>query len=140
MSHQTRQTNTFVTITDLNLLARAVNAVQIESLETRLVLHRDRKEARYWGEHMDNNCFAVIGYARELTPQERQQHYEIAVKEATREINGVSTKVYDLVADVSASDRTMEKKISVVFEQYQIAVVFDDVPPGFRKIRCVVEN
>lgn len=155
MSHQTRQTSKFVTITDLSLLARAVSSIQIEPLGTHLVLNRDRKEARYWGEHLDEDCFAVITYARDLTPKERQQHYEIAVKEDTREINGVPTKVYDLSADTSASDRTMQKKIADVFEQYQIAVVtdtamsngaievmevFDDVPAGFRKIRCVVEN
>lgn len=155
MSHQTVQTCAFVTVTDLELLARAVSAIQVPHLNTRLVLDREKTSARYYGTRQDDDCFAVITYGRPLTPSEQQSNYEIGVKKKSRDINGVPTTVYDLMADINASDRTMQDKIASVFEEYQIAVVtdaarnngaieveelFDDVPEGYRKIRVVAEN
>ncbi len=152
MSHQTKQVNTFVTLTDLTLLGRAVSSINIEALGTRLKLDLDKKEARYYGSYIDRDCFAVITYERELSPDEKSYNYEIAVKKDQREINGVLTTVYDLVADVNASDRSMRDKIAKVFEEYQLAVVtdtalglgahsvqevFDDVPAGYRAIECI---
>lgn len=152
MSHQTTQRNTFVTITDINLLKRAVRAIQVPGLNTHLVLDTEKKEARYYGNMVDRDCFAVVTYARELTEEEKRSNYEIAVKKSTRDLNGVETTVYDLVADVNASDRSMREKIAKAFEEYQIAVVSsvaeaggaisvreapEEAPEGYRAIEII---
>lgn len=128
MSHQTVQT-AFVTITDLNLLEQAVRAVTIESLGTNLVLDRNRKTARYYGSAIDSNPknVGVITYGRELTPTEKMGNYEIAVRSATKVVDGSEMQVFDLFADTHASDRTMQKKIAQVLEGYQIAIVSDEM-------------
>lgn len=156
MSHQTVQT-AFVTITDLNLLEQAVQAVTIESLGTNLVLDRNRKSARYYGRAIDSNPknVGVITYGRELTPSEKSHNYEIAVRAGTKKVDGTEMEVFDLFADTHASDRTMQNKIAKVLEGYQIAIVADEmtslgaigmeevtdeVPEGYRCVEFEVPN
>jgi hypothetical protein len=157
MSHQTRQINSFVTVTNLGLLKRAVESISIEKLGTSLVFDQTRTAARYYGTNIDNNPnnVGVIGYARPLTQDEQYSNYEIAVRKDERDVDGHKMTVYDLYGDVNAGDREMQKKISKVFEEYQIAVATDasyaqgathveeilndpTVPEGYRCIEVTV--
>ena len=151
MSHQVRQLAN-VQFTSLEVLRRALPSVHIEALNTHLVLDELRKEARYWGGNTDR-CDAVITYARPLTDQEKQGHYEIAVKLESDRINGVATPVYRLYADSNAGDRKMEEKLGKIAEEYTIqgpirkratamgALEVKEVsgaPSGYRRIRVTV--
>lgn len=124
MSHQTKQ-QAFMQINDLNLLETGVRGIHIEQLKTSLVLNRDQKSARYYGTRMDSdNVEAVITFARPLTDTEKQSFYEIAVKRG-KDKDGNPT--YELFADTNAGDRTMQRRIEQVFENYAIEKIGQDL-------------